>query len=337
MRTVQSIYRYPIKGLSPEALPAIELEAGRPFPFDRVFALARRGTAVDTDPPVWGKKGLFVMLMLDEALAQVETRLDPATLQLEVLRHGKTDLCARLDHAQGRAAVEAYFKTLAPRLEQAPRLVGPSAGHFMDKPDPVLSLINLRTLRSLEELWGHPVEPLRFRANFYIEGLSAWEEFDWIGGEIQLGQVVLRVDRRNGRCGATNVNPRTGQRDRDIPGALRRDFGHKDLGIYVAVRRAGRVAVGDAVSVAAAPSAGHLAAGTATSTAASIAHPLAAGGPGRSLPARFMCRGCYFIYDEASAAPAAGVAAAMPFADLEATWRCPDCGTDKSSFARHGD
>ena len=54
-----------------------------------------------------------------------------------------------------------------------PRLVRAQAGHFMDKPDNVLSLINLATVRSLEERWGHAIDPLRFRANFYIDGQTA--------------------------------------------------------------------------------------------------------------------------------------------------------------------
>ena len=44
---------------------------------------------------------------------------------------------------------------------------------------------------------------------------------------------AFQVDRRNGRCGATNPDPVTGRRDLNIPGSLRKMFGHKDLGIYL--------------------------------------------------------------------------------------------------------
>ncbi len=90
---------------------------------------------------------------------------------------------------------------------------------------------------------------MRFRANFYIDGARPWEEFDWIGSDIRLGDVLFRVDRRNGRCGATNVNPVTGERDLDIPGSLRKTFGHKDLGVYLVARTGGRVVTGDQVVV----------------------------------------------------------------------------------------
>ncbi|MCX7361245.1 MAG: MOSC domain-containing protein [Alphaproteobacteria bacterium] len=107
-----------------------------------------------------------------------------------------------------------------------------------------MSLINLATVRSLEEQWGFEIDPLRFRANIYIDGGKPWEEFDWIGHDIAIGPTVFRVDRRNGRCGATNVNPGSGRRDLDIPGSLRTAFGHKDLGVYLVTRKTGEVSVG---------------------------------------------------------------------------------------------
>jgi GntR family transcriptional regulator/MocR family aminotransferase len=79
MAAVSSLYRYPVKGLSAQPLPRIDLTAGRPFAFDRVYALARPGVPIDTADPQWAKKGLFVMLMLDEALATIATELDIAT------------------------------------------------------------------------------------------------------------------------------------------------------------------------------------------------------------------------------------------------------------------
>jgi GntR family transcriptional regulator / MocR family aminotransferase len=43
MTVVTGLYRYPIKGLSPQPIATVRVEAGKPFPFDRVFALARPG------------------------------------------------------------------------------------------------------------------------------------------------------------------------------------------------------------------------------------------------------------------------------------------------------
>jgi GntR family transcriptional regulator/MocR family aminotransferase len=316
MAVVSGIYRYPVKGLSAQPLRGIQLEAGRPFPFDRIFALARGNAKIDPADPQWAKKGLFVMLMLEEALAQVRTRLDIETLRLTIAdADGAVLLTADLQTATGRAEVESFFETLVPALRARPVLVRSRAGHFMDKPDNVISLINLATVRSLEERWGQSLDPLRFRANIYIDGARPWEEFDWIGASLRVGDAVMRVDRRNGRCGATNVDPWTGQRDRDIPTALRSAFGHKDLGVYLVTEQAGAVVVGDQV---AAPE-------SRTAAVAAPPPPLA-GAPGR-----FICRGCYYIYDEAAGIQGS-IAPGTPMTDLPVSWRCPDCGTDVGKF-----
>jgi GntR family transcriptional regulator/MocR family aminotransferase len=47
---------------------------------------------------------------------------------------------------------------------------------------------------------------------------------------------------------------------------------------------------------------------------------------------RFICRGCYFIYEEIRGLPQQAIGPGTPFATLPATWRCPDCGTEKTTF-----
>ena len=321
MPVLKNIYRYPIKGLSAQPLARIDLEARKPLPHDRIFALVRPGAPFDTSDPRWGKKGLFVMLMLEEALARVRTTLDVETMQLTIAQDNHQLLIADLGDAAARARVEEFFWQLVPALRSAPTLVRAQNGHFMDKPDNVISLINLATVRSLEEQWGYNIDPLRFRANFYIDGAKPWEEFEWVGSDIRIGDGLFRVDRRNGRCGATNVNPETGRRDLDFPASLRAAFGHKELGIYLVAREGAQVAVGDTVSA------------PMTSGGISAARPLALHRPaGRQL---FICGGCYFIYDPHAGLPDHSIPAGTSFNSIPSNWRCPDCGTDKTTFRPH--
>ncbi len=315
MAVVSSLYRYPVKGLSALALPQVALAASAPFPFDRVFGLARPGTIFDRTDPQWAKKGLFVMLMLDEALARITTELDVATRRMTVSKDGRHVAHADLDDEAGRAELENLIWTLLPALPAPPTLLASRAGHFMDKPDNVISLINLATVRSLEERWGYPINPLRFRANIYIDGIAPWEEFDWVGSDIAIGGVTFTVDRKNGRCGATNVNPETAVRDLNIPQALRTDFGHKDLGVYLIARNAGSLAAGDAVSP---PQSHHTSAENGRSADV--------------MPNSFMCRGCFYIYEETKGAPQHGIPPGTAFTSIAENWRCPDCDTDKAAF-----
>jgi GntR family transcriptional regulator / MocR family aminotransferase len=321
MPVVRNIYRYPIKGLSAQPLSTIAVETGQPFPKDRIFALARPEAPIDPLAPKWAKKGSFVMLMLDEALARVTTTLDVETYDFTVQRGDAQLLKADLHDEKQRIEVEEFFHALVPSLKASPRLVHAPGGHFMDKPDNVLSLINLATVRSLEEHWGFSIDPLRFRANFYIDDARPWEEFDWIGSDIMLGDALFRVDRRNGRCGATNVNPLTGNRDLDIPGSLRATLGHKDLGVYLVTRKGGTVAIGDDLK---APRSGLHQDHALTGVSAPIAGAC-----------RFICRGCYFIYEEAQGLRRLNIQAGTSFADIPADWLCPDCGTQKENFRPH--
>ena len=319
MPTVSSLYRYPIKGLSPQKVAEAMLQVGQTFPDDRLFALARPRSSIDSHIAKWAKKGLFVMLMLDEALAQVRTHLDPHTLDFTIDQDDRRLLTVNLASDRGRSDVETFFQNLVPTLNGAPRLVrAETGGHFMDKPDNVISLINLATVRSLEEQWGVDVDPLRFRANIYIDGAEPWQEFDWVGRDILIGDAVLRVDRRNGRCGATNVNPRTARRDLDIPRSLRTAFGHKDLGVYLITRKAGTVNVGASLVVPQGDALGR--------------PPVPARSPMASGERRFICRGCYYVYEETIGVPQQGIPPGTGFAALPDSWRCPDCGTDKTTF-----
>jgi GntR family transcriptional regulator/MocR family aminotransferase len=45
-----------------------------------------------------------------------------------------------------------------------------------------------------------------------------------------------------------------------------------------------------------------------------------------------MCGGCYFIYDQSLGLPEQSIASGTPFAAISPNWRCPDCGTEKTTF-----
>lgn len=317
MPVLKSIYRYPIKGLSAQPLAQISLQAKKPFPLDRIFALVRPGAPFDLNTPRWGKKGLFVMLMLEDALARVKTSLDVETMQLTITQDDRQLLAADLNDADAYAEVEKLFWDLVPAFSSAPTLVRSPDGHFMDKPDSVISLINLATIRSLEKQWGIDIHPLRFRANLYIDGAQPWEEFEWVGNDIRIGEATFRVDRRNGRCGATNVNPDTGRRDLDLPRSLRAAYGHKEFGVYLITKESGRVAAGDQL----------------LTPSISASWPVASPVLSRSTAQghNFICGGCYYIYYQNVGVPDQ-IPAGTPFANIAPDWRCPDCGTEKTTF-----
>lgn len=264
MIAVTHIFRYPVKGMSPEPIDSVTLATGRGLPLDRAFALARAEGSVDPVNPRWARKMNFLCLMLDEQLAEVRTEFDDATRRLTVWRDGVPALVAAVDQEEGRSALEAFFHALVgDGAPGRPRWVAADDGEFMDSKDRTVSLINLATLRALEAKWDQPLDLRRFRGNFYIDGAEPWAEHQWIGATLTIGAARCFVDRRNGRCAATNVDPATGTRDRNIPRALLEAFGHTDLGVNLHVHDGGRVAVGDPVAVEGAEAIGSLTAADA--------------------------------------------------------------------------
>ena len=134
--------------------------------------------------------------------------------------------------------------------------------------------------------------------------------------EIRLGEVMFRVDRRTAAAAPPTSIPPPGVRDSNIPGSLRANFGHKDLGVYLTVANGGTLAVNDPLTR------------PVSSEPQPSVVPKMNAGPGR----RFMCRGCYFIYSEEAGLPAEGIAPGTSCQELPESWRCPDCGTDKSKL-----
>ena len=246
--TVDALYRYPVKGLTPERLELIELKAGEYFPGDRMFAIENGVSGFDPEAPAFQPKIKFLMLMRNERLAALDARYEDETSTL-VIRHEDAEAVrGDLKTPEGRAAIEAFFQRFVRyELRGAPRVLEAPAGfRFVDTTEGYVSLINLASCRALGDMLGTPVDPLRFRANLYIDGLEAWEEFELVGHTIQLGNNVrLKVSDRIVRCAATNVDPTTAKRDLDVPGTLMRNFGHMQCGIFAEILEGGLIAEGD--------------------------------------------------------------------------------------------
>ena len=247
---ISSLYRYPVKGLSPERLASVEVRTGEGFPLDRKFALLRTQAQFDPAAPVWLAKANFLMLMLHEQLAALKSRYTDQDRTLCITKADGHEHRFPLGEAGGRSALEKFFQDFMPgQLPDAPRLLEAPGHQFTDKATRYVSLINLASVRELETRWGEELDPLRFRANVYIDGAEPFSELEWVGRRIQRGPVVMAVKQRNGRCAATNVNPESGIRDRNVPGKLRADFGHKDLGVYLAVEQGGMLHEGDPLTL----------------------------------------------------------------------------------------
>jgi uncharacterized protein YcbX len=246
---IASLYRYPVKGLSPEPLPQVTLGVGQTFPADRRYAIENGPSGFEPALPVWMPKSNFLMLMRNERLAGLQTHFEDATNLLTIRERGKVAVCGDLETADGRAAIEAFFAAnFADQLKGPPKVISGGGHSFSDVAKKFVSIINLGSLKAIENMLGLPVHPLRFRANLYVSGWPAWREFELLEQTLAIGDARLRIVKRITRCAAVNVDPESAARDLEIPPTLQRRLGHADCGVYAEVIAGGSIKVGDAIA-----------------------------------------------------------------------------------------
>lgn len=254
--TLVDIVRYPVKGLSAENLERVTLTIGQGLPHDRRFAIARGAIAFDSANPAWLHKTNFYMLMQNASLAKLRTRFDAQSGTLTIGQNGNEIARGDITTPSGRADMEQFFaeflgneaKDGAPRIVEATdHMFGDASRKEGADSDKYVSLIGTDSIRALEQHTGRMVDPIRFRANLYVEGTAPWEEFTWVGKTISVGEAKMRVIAPITRCAATQVNPNNAERDFNVPKALQQEFGHIHMGVYTEVLDGSEIKLDDSV------------------------------------------------------------------------------------------
>ena len=181
--SIRAIYRYPVKGLSPQAIDRTPLSVGQTIPADRLYAIENGPCGFDPDAPAYFPKQRFLMLMLNERLASLRTDFDEASHTLSIESEGREAVRADLRTKEGRLAIEAFFRRFMPKeLRGPPKVLGRDGHSFSDVARKVVSIINLASVAALENAAGVPVNPLRFRGNLYVSG--------WTHGTSSISSVM---------------------------------------------------------------------------------------------------------------------------------------------------
>ncbi len=248
--TIASIFRHPVKGLTPEPLPAVDLVKGDYFPNDRAYAVEVGPSGFDPAAPRWVSKMKFAVLARYPELARLRTRLDDASGVFHIGDAHGFGIDVRLNQEAGRTALAKFLQAFIGETDAPLKVLTAPDGHrFMDNNHAgLVSVINLASVRAVEAVIGQPVDPLRFRANIYVEGWEPWAE-DGLetGARLQAGGARLKVNKSITRCVATHVNLDSGVCDIDMVEMLRTHFGRVTLGTYLSVVESGQVGVGAGV------------------------------------------------------------------------------------------
>ena len=249
---VSALWRHPVKGFTPEPLVSVDLPTDGWFPGDRMFAVEDGPSGFDRAAPEHLPKQKFTVLMRIAEVAGVRTRWDEAARVLHVAAKDQPSLAMAVDSAADRAAFEAWLADVLGDTVSGPLKLVSAEGldhRFMDHPLGRVSILNLASVRDFEARVGRPVDPLRFRANVWVEGWPAWIENAGSDRELILGEARLTGVKPIVRCAATHVDPQTAARDFDLVPALFEQYGHRWCGLYATIADGGRVRVGDCVEM----------------------------------------------------------------------------------------
>jgi len=261
MPRVVALYRYPVKGFTPEPCTALTVLPEGRVAGDRVLAFRFANAPVADDQ--WCRKYEGIVLANTPGLARLTTQFDHHRLRLKIAL-GEQVLADEALDAAGRKSLVAALTAYVLSLQEHPlrnhpdrlplKLVGDGVlPRYQDNEAGQVTLHSRETIASAAVALRDPkLSDHRFRHNIVIEDVEAWEEQSWLGRGIRIGDVEFDVVKAKVRCLATHANPLTGERDLQVMQQLMRAFAQKEpvLGIGMLTRGAGgEIRVGDSVSV----------------------------------------------------------------------------------------
>ena len=244
MAQIKTLHRFPLKGFEGETLPEAELRVGVGIVGDRQLAFRFADAPSDAKD-----KRHFVQQSNTPAIAALQTSFDEATEHLRIRQGGEVIAEGRgfrnadkIAQAMSRWRQDQTGEDRALVLERA---------RFPDVPDCDLSLLLEPSLDHLAWLMNIPLDERRFRMNVLLDGpCPPFEEWNWVGKDVQLGSARLTIMGRLPRCPGPETSPATGRRDIEMLHAMREHLGHVDLGVLARVRTAGIVRPGDRLALA---------------------------------------------------------------------------------------
>lgn len=226
---VVGLWRYPVKSMAGEPLVKADVSW-------HGIAGDRRWAFVRNDAPKPG----FPWLTLRECGEMSQYR--PSFSAPD-----EPDRSPTLVQTPSGAELDVADPALAMELHPQATAIKHNGGIFDTFP---ISLISTQTIAGLGELVGAELDIRRFRPNIVVEaaGEIPFVEDDWVGRELQLGGLRMRIDKRDGRCVVINIDPRTTRRNFAVLRAVTRNR-EGCLGVYGSTVQPGRVTVGDAMLI----------------------------------------------------------------------------------------
>ena len=254
--TISSISYCPVKSVSFQNIQSCEIKKNLGIVNDRIFAFSRnieleKAKLIEKDVK---ERKLNYFLTLKNSPVLNKYNFVYENNKLTLISNNKDIISISTEDPNERLLLESKLMELENSLLQPITLLKNIDFPFFDTSHSnnvfnSMSLINLNTIKDFEQKISEKVELQRFRANFYIEGIDAWEERKWIGKIIKINNVAFKVEKNIPRCIAINLKPKTDDNSLNLLQSLKKTYNHFDMGVYLTSLEDGKIEIGNKIEV----------------------------------------------------------------------------------------
>jgi len=253
---IKHIHYCPVKSLSFQSIKSCNIKKGLGMENDRIFAFSRgmdleKSKIIEKNP---NDRKLNNFLTLKNTPVLNKYNFIYNSNKLTLTRFHKELITISPNNIEERILLSNKLMELEKSLMKPINLLQNTEFPFFDtshsnKIFNSMSLINLNSIKDFEKKITEKIEPQRFRANFYIDGIDAWEERNWIDKIITINNVSFKVEKNIPRCVAINLKPNTDDNKLNLLNSLKKNFNHYDMGIYLTSLSDGEVNAGDKINL----------------------------------------------------------------------------------------
>ena len=250
--TIKSINYCPVKSLSFESIETCNIKKNLGMPNDRIFAFSRGiniedAKSIEKNP---NERKLNNFLTLKNSPVLNKYNFSYIKNKLTLILQDKEIISISPDNTEERSLLIEKLAELENTLIKPISLLYNKDFPFYDTSHSnnvfnSVSLINLSSIKDFEEKITEKIEPQRFRGNFYVEGIDAWEERKWINKIIKINNISFKVEKNIPRCVAINLKPKTDDNSLNLLQSLKKSYNHFDMGIYLRAESDGKISLGD--------------------------------------------------------------------------------------------
>ena len=246
--TISSINYCPVKSLSFQSIQSCEITKNLGMANDRIFAFSRsidleKAKLIEKNP---NERKLNNFLTLKNSPVLNKYNFVYEGDRLTLTQNNKDIITISSDDLNERILLANKLMDLESSLIKPISLLKNSNFPFYDTSHSnnvfnSMSLINLNSIKDFEKKINENIELQRFRANFYADGIEAWEESNWIGKIIKINNVSFKVEKNIPRCVAINLKPKTDDNSLNLLNSLKKTYNHFNMGIYLTPLSDGKI------------------------------------------------------------------------------------------------